>query len=145
MPMIAFALIVLTALVLVGFVFTRLPASAIRRLMFWGGAGFLGALALFLSLRGMMLPALGVIAAGGFILRRLMSAGPSPNLAGPTTSLSQAEACEVLGVAEHATREEVEAAYKRLIQRVHPDRGGSDWLAARLTAARDVLLSRIQD
>jgi curved DNA-binding protein CbpA len=39
-----------------------------------------------------------------------------------------------------ASREDIQAAYRRLIQRVHPDHGGSSYLAARLNQARDVLL-----
>ena len=39
-----------------------------------------------------------------------------------------------------ASRGEIEAAFRRLIQRVHPDRGGAPGLAAKLNAARAVLL-----
>ena len=41
-----------------------------------------------------------------------------------------------------AGRDEIQAAYRRLIQRVHPDQGGSSDLAARINQARDVLLRR---
>ena len=37
-------------------------------------------------------------------------------------------------------KEEIEAAYKALIVKNHPDQGGTDWLAARLNEARDILL-----
>lgn len=50
------------------------------------------------------------------------------------------EAYQVLGLQPGASREEIQAAYRRLIQRVHPDHGGSSYLAARLNQARDVLL-----
>jgi hypothetical protein len=53
-----------------------------------------------------------------------------------------AEARDILGVAAGATREEIQAAYGRLIRAVHPDAGGSSGLAARLNAARDTLLKR---
>jgi len=36
--------------------------------------------------------------------------------------------------------EEIKAAHRRLMAAAHPDRGGSDWIAARLNQARDVLL-----
>jgi hypothetical protein len=52
----------------------------------------------------------------------------------------RAEALAVLGLAEGATEEEIRAAHARLMRRAHPDAGGSDWLAARLNAARDTLL-----
>ncbi|MBP0491897.1 hypothetical protein [Roseomonas indoligenes] len=52
----------------------------------------------------------------------------------------RAEALAVLGLAEGATESEIRAAHARLMRIAHPDAGGSDWLAARLNAARDVLL-----
>ena len=54
--------------------------------------------------------------------------------------MSEEEARAVLGVEPDATRDEVIAAHRRLIQRLHPDRGGSHYLAAKLNAAKDLLL-----
>jgi curved DNA-binding protein CbpA len=47
----------------------------------------------------------------------------------------------MLGVAESADAETIEAAYRRLMFRVHPDMGGAAGLAAQLTAARAALLA----
>jgi hypothetical protein len=58
----------------------------------------------------------------------------------PTSGMSRADAASMLGVAETAGRGEIEAAYRRLMVRVHPDQGGAVGLAAQLNAARDVLL-----
>ena len=58
----------------------------------------------------------------------------------PASCMSRAEAASMLGVSETASRGEIEAAFRRLIQRVHPDRGGAPGLAAKLNAARAVLL-----
>lgn len=55
--------------------------------------------------------------------------------------MSKAQAAQILGVSENATKEEIVAAHKRLMQRVHPDRGGSDALAAQINEARKTLLS----
>jgi hypothetical protein len=56
------------------------------------------------------------------------------------SDMSREEALSVLGLAEGATAEEIRAAHRRLIQRVHPDVGGSADLAARINRAKDVLL-----
>ena len=56
------------------------------------------------------------------------------------TGLSVKQARSILGVGPDATAEEIQAAYKRLMLRVHPDNGGAEGLAAQLNAARDRLL-----
>jgi hypothetical protein len=56
--------------------------------------------------------------------------------------MSMDEAREVLGVDETAGQSEIEAAYRKAMLRAHPDQGGSDWLAAKVNQARDILLKR---
>lgn len=63
---------------------------------------------------------------------------PHPGAA--KVEMSRQEALAVLGLAEGATAEDVRAAHRRLIQRVHPDVGGSADLAARINRAKDILL-----
>ncbi len=57
-------------------------------------------------------------------------------------ALDVAEARSILGVGPDATPEAINAAWRRLMGRAHPDQGGTEGLAARLNAARDRLLSR---
>lgn len=55
--------------------------------------------------------------------------------------MGQAEALAVLGLQPGVSQEEIIQTHRRLMQKIHPDRGGSDHMAAQLNTARDVLLS----
>ena len=54
--------------------------------------------------------------------------------------MSKDEASAILGVKANATEDEVRAAHRRLMKEFHPDKGGTDYLAAKINAAKDVLL-----
>jgi hypothetical protein len=56
--------------------------------------------------------------------------------------MSRGEALEVLGLEPGADESEIRAAHKRLLRLVHPDRGGSAYLARRVYQARDTLLEQ---
>jgi len=59
---------------------------------------------------------------------------------GPSPTMTREEALEILGLKPGATREEIIQAHRRLIQKLHPDRDGSAYLAACINKARDRLL-----
>jgi hypothetical protein len=65
--------------------------------------------------------------------------GSSPDGGSPPRRMTRHEALQILGLEEGATREDVQREYRRLMRKVHPDLGGSSYLAAKLNEARDVL------
>ncbi len=60
----------------------------------------------------------------------------------PQGAMTADEAYRILGLKNDASEGEVKAAYRRLMAQLHPDHGGSDYLAAKVNQAKDLLLKK---
>lgn len=58
----------------------------------------------------------------------------------PRSDMTRDQARRILGLSTNATEQQVKEAHRRLMRRVHPDRGGSSQHAAQINRAKDVLL-----
>lgn len=103
----------------------------------WIGIAAGVALALRLLLTGQWL---GALVVGGVTLwlalgRRVPRSGPD---------ITPEEAERLLGLTPGAGAVEINAAWRRMIAEVHPDKGGSAEASARINAARDTLLKHLR-
>jgi DnaJ homolog subfamily C member 19 len=109
-----------------------------------------GLFGLVMLLRGGFMIAIPMLCAAGVAyyrygqLKRHLDGPAKPRASVDSKSngggMDRAQALAVLGLAEGASEAEISAAHRRLITGLHPDQGGSDFLAAQINEARDVLL-----
>ena len=118
----------------------KTPVLKRREWRFISGAFAVAAFtaAAWLGVRGAWAPTIVLIVVGlGLAVSTRRTGAPA---AASSNRMSVAEARRILGVEEGASRQEIQAAYTRLMRLAHPDKGGTAGLAAQLNAARDRLL-----
>ena len=99
-------------------------------------AGLIFLLGFVMLTRGKLLP--GAVLMAGTLLWAAYRRRPRGEAPMPVE-----DARRLLGVSENASVEEIRAAHRRLIARVHPDIGGSQELANRVNLARDTLIAEM--
>jgi hypothetical protein len=151
MSPVIFGLVVLVSLILLAALYTRAKPKDLAKGIRFGGGLLLGLVTIALAVTGRL--GLAFLAAAGawVILNGTTPPWLRPPQGAPDGSrefppgrrgvaMSRAEALKVLGLEEGATQEQIRAAHRRLILQIHPDKGGTSYLAAKINEAKDVLL-----
>lgn len=100
-----------------------------------------GIASLFLAVTGRLPAAIGILIALWPLAHSWLKGRKSEKpLSAVTPNLTEKEAYDVLGLPENASVDDIRAAHIRLMKKVHPDQEGSDWLAKKINAAKDLLL-----
>ena len=125
--------------------FEKASVTSVKALFTWIAALGGLSLALMLILTGKGGIAIGALTLFGPLVYQKWKAARGGRAGGtaprrPSGAMTRQEACEVLGVRPGASEIDIRTAHRRLMRGAHPDAGGSDWLAARINQARDILL-----
>ena len=121
------------------------PARLKRTLLVIAGVCVVGAAGLMMSGRAPQGLPLLLGAAWSFWRRRQLGAGtagaghrsaPPPRRA----AMGVEEALDILGLEAGADEAAIRGAHRKLMQQLHPDKGGNDYLAKQINTARDTLL-----
>lgn len=129
----------------------RSDGGQARNMTLFKGVVFLGLAAALFAAKLWPLAFMTLLAAGAVTgielwreraikLDEMMNAPARP----PAAAMQAEEAASILGLPVDAAPDAVRAAHKKLIGQLHPDKGGTDYLAAKINDARDVLLRRNQ-
>ncbi|MBB6522210.1 hypothetical protein [Pseudoteredinibacter isoporae] len=81
-----------------------------------------------------------------FMQRKLNQMDQSqPQEATPESQIDRQQALQILNLTDNPSREDIIQAHRKMMQKNHPDQGGSDYLAAMLNQAKDLLLKDLDD
>lgn len=151
MPIILFTITLIVAWYLLHTQYQKQPAANRSKWLwvriFWImsgvmlGASIIGRFNLFAALISFVVPV------GAHYYFRLQAQTSKPNDQEPastvqTEPMTEPFARELLNVSATATKEEIEIAYKSMIKKFHPDRGGNHYFAQQLNMARDTLMKK---
>ena len=147
MVMLALGLGLLALLLYAARAFSRASVANIKALLAWIAALAGLSLAVLLLLTGRGATAISALVLLGPLAwswwkESTAQPRPGPGPARRAGPMSRAEALEILGLKDPVSDADVREAWVRLMRGVHPDSGGSDWLASRINQAKDVLLGR---
>lgn len=126
--------------------FMKANTAQIKNLFLSAALLTLCAAMFFLAVTGRLPAALALVASlfpfvVAYLNVRARKSAVSPPPAG-TGAMDVAEALRVLNLSEGASTQDIKDAYKKLMLKVHPDQQGSEWMAAKLNEARDLLLRK---
>ncbi|MBI1364943.1 MAG: hypothetical protein GC153_03180 [Alphaproteobacteria bacterium] len=119
-----------------------------RNVTLMKGVAFLALAAVLFAVKLMPIALMTLVAAGAVTvieIWRERAIGTEASGAAPPaakTAMQAEEAASILGVPLDAPPDAVRAAHRKLIGQLHPDKGGTDYLAAKINDAREVLLRR---
>lgn len=74
--------------------------------------------------------------------QKQQTTGNTPS-AGPMTIREAMDTLGLKGDEQALTREQIVSAHRKLMQKIHPDRGGNDFLAAKVNEAKELLIKRL--
>jgi len=148
-------------IILIGFVFLIYVISKymeqsnsvhINKAFRFGFALVLGLLAYFFLVMaknipvGAILSLLSYLSARGTLWRFLMNKKPGSDQQeidkfNRMKPMTREEALDILGLSGHPDETDIKDAHRKMMMKLHPDQGGSDYFASKLNQARDILLA----
>ena len=122
--------------------FLRAEARQVKAMLLSAAAMGIGLASLFLAVTGRLPAAIAILVALWPVVVAYLRTRPQNTATSENLPMTEKEAYEVLGLPVGAPPEEIKEAHIRLMKKVHPDQKGSDWLAKKINAAKDLLLKQ---